>query len=191
MPPSALEIHGYAIITDDDRIAGPDGATPPALRNEADWAYFQSELDKADLTALGRLGHEANPNPRRRRLVLSHAARGLETRSDASWWSPSEIAWPAVASVLLPAGGRVAVPGGQGVFDLFLEIGYAAFHLTRARGVLAPGGRAIFSCCDHGLRAEAVLAAAGLSEAETRVLDAKANVVLTVWRKPAPKKEWS
>jgi hypothetical protein len=189
MSPSVIEIHGYAIVTDDDRIAGPDGATPPALRNDADWVYFQNELEKADLTVLGRLGHDTNPNPRRRRLVLSHAARGLETRADASWWNPADIVWPEVASVLLPAGGRIAVPGGQSVFDLFLGVGYAAFHLTRAHGVLAPGGRAIFSQCDQGLRAEAVLTAAGLREAETRVLDSKANVVLTIWRKPAWRKE--
>jgi hypothetical protein len=187
VPSTTIEIHGYAIVTDDDRIAGPDGRTPAALRNDADWAYFQDELDKAALTALGRLGHEANPNPRgRRRLVLSHRTRGLETRSDGVWWSPADIAWSIAAPSLLPAGGRVAVPGGQGVFDLFLAIGYAAFHLTRARGVRAPGGRAIFSRCDEGVGAEAVLAAAGLREAETRVLDAEANVVLTVWRKPPP-----
>ena len=63
----ARRIEGYAIVSDDDLIAGPDGRTPDALRNEADWAYFQRELDRADLVALGRLGHEANPNVRQRR----------------------------------------------------------------------------------------------------------------------------
>ena len=34
-----VRIAGYAIVSDDDRIAGPDGLVPPALRNEKDWEY--------------------------------------------------------------------------------------------------------------------------------------------------------
>ena len=30
----ATEIAGYAIVSDDDRIAGADGLIPPSLRNE-------------------------------------------------------------------------------------------------------------------------------------------------------------
>jgi hypothetical protein len=184
MSSTKIEIHGYAIVTDDDRIAGPDGRTPPALRNDADWRYFQGELDRAEVTALGRLGHEANPNARRRRrLVLSHGAHGIETRSDALWWNPAERPWSTIATGLLPTGGRVATPGGQRVFDLFLDVGYDAFHLTRAHGVVAPGGRAIFARCDEGWRAEDVLASAQLVASESRMLDPAANVSLTIWRK--------
>jgi hypothetical protein len=181
--PARIEIHGHAIVSDDDRISGPDGATPAALRNEADWRRFQDELDKADVIVLGRLGHEANPNSkRRRRLVVSSSARGLETRDDGLWWNPAAAPWPQVAATLLPDGGRVAVPGGRGVFDLFLDIGYDAFYLTRGRGVKAPGGRALFAACDQGRTAESVLAEAGLKAGDTQVLDAAANVVLTIWR---------
>src|ERR1700684_1545998 len=110
MPSPPIQIHGYAIVSDDDRIAGADAVTPPSLRNDADWAYFQLELDRADLVALGRLGHEANPNVKgRRRLVLSSAARGLQQRSDAWWWNPAQISWREAAKILLPNGGRVAV----------------------------------------------------------------------------------
>ncbi|HXW21154.1 MAG TPA: hypothetical protein VEK35_11670 [Roseiarcus sp.] len=178
-----VEIHGYAIVTDDDRIAGPDGATPLGLRNEADWTYFQGELDKADLVAIGRLAHEANPNLRqRRRLVLSRGAKGLERRADALWWNPREMPWAEVASELLPKGGRVAAPGGQGAFDMFLRIGYRAFHLTRHRGVAAPGGTAVFAACDSGLTAEEVLSGAGLVANVSVKLDASAGVSLTIWR---------
>ena len=34
--------------------------------------------------------------------------------------------------------------GGTGVFGLFLEIGFDAFHLSRAGKVLIPGGRPVF-----------------------------------------------
>lgn len=179
-----VQIHGYAIVSDDDRIAGADGATPPSLRNDADWAYFQRELDRAELIALGRLGHEANPNVKgRRRLVLSGQVSKLERRGDAWWWSPARAPWEEIAARLLPDGGRVAVPGGQGAFDLFREVGYSAFHLSRARGVRLDGGRALFAACDRGLSAEAVLGGAGLSPGAPETIDAAADVTLTVWRK--------
>jgi hypothetical protein len=179
-----IDIHGYAIVSEDDRIAGPDGLTPDALRNEADWAYFQRELDRADLVALGRLGHEANPNVRgRRRLVLSHSADGLERRGETWWWNPARLDWPAASAALLPEGGRVAVPGGRGVFDLFLVIGYAAFHLTRAERVRLGAGRAIFAASERGRPAGQVLAEAGLRPGPVEVLDAAARVTLTVWRR--------
>ncbi len=90
--------------------------------------------------------------------------------------------WVEVAKELLPRGGGVAVPGGQVVFDLFLNIGFDAFHLTRARGVRLPGGRALFSGCDAGLSAEAVLASAGLCVSKKIVLDAEHGVDMSVWR---------
>ena len=48
----SVEIHGYAIVSDDDRIADARGVMPRALLNDADWAYFQAELDRADLVVL-------------------------------------------------------------------------------------------------------------------------------------------
>jgi hypothetical protein len=184
MPAPEIEIHGYAIVSEDDRIADSSGRTPQSLRNEADWAYFQRELDRSDLVALGRLGHEANPNAKgRRRLVLSSTPRGLAQRDGAWWWNPAAMSWPEVMARLLPNGGRVAVPGGQAVFDLFLAIGYEAFHLSRARGVLLAAGRGLFAACDRGLSAEAVLTGAGLSARETTLLDASADVALEIWRR--------
>jgi hypothetical protein len=34
-----IEINGYAIVSDDDRIAGRDGLIPASLRNETDWEF--------------------------------------------------------------------------------------------------------------------------------------------------------
>jgi hypothetical protein len=184
MSSPVVQIHGYAIVSDDDGIAGSDGRTPKSLSNDADWARFQSELDRADLVALGRLGHEANANAkRRRRLVLSSSANGLERRGDAWWWNPAQTPWRNAAASLLPQGGRLAVPGGQAVFDLFLTIGYDAFHLTRAHGVSLVGGRRLFSACERGLSAETVLNGAGLRPDPPETIDAAANVTLTIWRR--------
>ena len=177
------EVHGYAIVSDDDRIADASGAMPAALRNDADWAYFQAELDRADLVALGRVSHEATPNAKgRRRLVISRGARGLERRADAWWWNPDAVSWADVAAGLVPNGGRVATPGGQAAFDLFRDFGFAAFHLSRARGVRLPGGRGLFAACERGVPADEVLRAAGLSAGETVEIDPAAAVTLTVWR---------
>jgi hypothetical protein len=157
------------------------------MRNDADWAYFQAGLDAASLSVLGRLGHEANPNRRNRpRLVVSSRANGLEQRSDAWWWNPADLSWREAARAVLPGGGQVAVPGGRRVFDLFLAIGYDAFHLSRVVGLRIPGGVALFSACDEGRDAEAVLSGAGLRPGPKRILDVGKPVILSVWRPDGP-----
>lgn len=179
-----IEVHGYAIVSRDDRIADAEGRMPAVLRNEADWRYFQAGLDAADLVVLGRLGHEAHGNPRSRaRMVVSSGADGLERRADAWWWNPEGMPWAEAAARVLPDGGRVAVPGGRGVFDLFLALGYDAFHLSRAEGATLPGGVPVFSACAETVSAEAVLEAAGLRPGPRRVLDEEGPVSLVVWRR--------
>jgi hypothetical protein len=181
---TAIQIHGYAIVSDDDRIADAKGRMPDILRNDADWKYFQAELDKSAVTVLGRLGHEANPNPRgRRRMIVSSSSPGLERRADGWWWNPELSGWNEAVRAVLPEGGRVAVPGGRRVFDLFLDIGYDAFHLARAEGSRIPGGVALFSSCDQGKNAETALAETGLRSRTRMILDQAVPVSLTVWRR--------
>ncbi len=179
-----VDVRGYAIVSDDDRIAGADGLTPVSLRNEIDWDYYQRALDRADLIVIGRRSHEAEPNVRgHRRVVVSRAAAGLEQRSDAWWWDPARVAWRDVAARLLPSGGLVAAPGGQVVFDLFLKIGFDEFHMSRARGVKLPGGRGVFSACEAGVAAETLLAEGGLSLSERIALDPAHGVEMNIWRR--------
>ncbi len=177
------EIQGYAIISDDNKIAGADGLIPASLRNQKDWDYYQRALAASDLIVFGRRSHELEPNVRGDlRLVISRGADGLEQRADGWWWNPARVGWAEVVKRVLPVGGDVAAPGGQGVFDLFLEIGYDAFHLSRAHGVKLPGGQSVFSACDAGLSAEAVLAKAGLRPSEKIALDPEHGVEMIVWR---------
>lgn len=181
----ARAIHGHAIVSADDRIADASGATPPALRNEADWARFQAALDGAAVTVLGRLGHEANPNTKRRnRLVVSSSASGVERRDGAWWWNPARASFDAALAKAAPAGGIVAVPGGRRVFDLFLDIGFDAFHLARAKRARLPGGVPVFTAAGAGESADAILAAHGLRSGPTEVLDVAAAVIMTVWSRP-------
>jgi hypothetical protein len=182
---SRVEVHGYAIVSRDDCIADAAGLMPASLQNDADWAYFQAELDRADWVALGRLSHLATPNVRgRRRLIVSRGANGLEKREDGVWWRPDTVAFEDVVARLLPDGGRIAVPGGQGVFELFLAIGFTAFHLARAEAVTLPGGRRIFASEE---KADQRLQRAGLAPGPMRWLDEPARVSMTIFSAtPAP-----
>lgn len=181
---SGIEIHGYAIVSQDDRIADAAGAMPECLKNEADWAYFQAELDRADWIALGRASHEATPNlRRRRRLIVSNSSRGLEERPDGWWWRPDAVSFAEAAARLMPLGGRLAVPGGQGVFELFLRLGYTAFHLARAQAANLPEGRGVFASSERGEAAETALRRAGLPPGTARWLDEAARVSLTVFER--------
>jgi len=179
-------IEGHAIVSANDRIAGPDGATPDALSNEADWLRFQAALAGAAVVVVGRLSHEANPNTaRRNRLVVSSGARGIEKRGDGWWWNPADTPLAVALRSAAPAGGIVAVPGGRLVFDFFLEAGFDAFHLARATKVAIPGGIPLFSAVREGCNAEQVLSGAGLTAGPVEMLDSAAGVTLVTWRRAA------
>jgi hypothetical protein len=177
-------IHGHAIVSADDRIADASGVTPPSLRNDADWARFQAALDRAAVTVLGRLGHEANPNRRRRnRLVLSSSARGIERHADSWWWNPAEASAEEALAVADPEGGVAAVPGGRRVFDLFLALGFDEFHLARAHRARIPDGVPIFSGIDKHRSAADVLRGNGMFTDGEEWLDRDGGVSLSIWRR--------
>jgi hypothetical protein len=179
------EIHGHAIVSADDRIADRIGITPASLRNDKDWQRFQASLDRAAVTVLGRLGHEANPNVKgRNRLILSSSAKGVERRANAWWWNPAEVVIDDALAMAAPDGGIVAVPGGRRVFDLFLSVGFDEFHLSRATRVTIPDGIPLFTEVSSGRTAADILAAHGLVAGPTEMLDPVASVEFTLWRLP-------
>lgn len=182
MPLHRLE--GHAIVSADDMIADAAGSKPRALDHPADWARFQAALDEAVLVILGRRSHEASPDRHgRRRLVMSRSVAGLERRDDGWWWNPAGASLEEALQAAAPEGGTVAIPGGRLAFDYFLDAGFDAFHLTRNAGVTLPGGVPLFTACEDGTRAEAVLDRAGLSPVAIEVLDAAAGVTVTEWRR--------
>ena len=179
-------IHGYAIVSADDRIAGPDGRMPAALHNDADWALFQAALAGAAVTVLGRLGHEQNANRLgRNRLVVSSSVGDIERRATGIWWNPAAAPVEAALAAAAPGRGMVAVVGGRRVFDLFLQIGFDEFHLTRMAEVVIPGGIPVFSDVDAGRTADEILAARGLIPGRRECLDRDGDVTLVVWAPPA------
>jgi dihydrofolate reductase len=173
----SITIIGHAIVSADGRIADRYRQMPDALRNDKDWTRFQAALDGAALVVLGRLGHEAHPNPGRRRLVVTSRIGRLEPiDAMVTLWNPAGIDFRDVASELGIADGTVAVTGGQQVFDLFLPR-FTEFDLVTVDAVLLPDGVPCFS----GGWPEEVLPVAGLRVVERDVLDP--GVRLEVWRR--------
>jgi len=177
---------GHAIVSVDDRIADAEGEKPPSLDHPEDWRRFQAALDRAAIVVLGRRSHESSPDARgRRRLVLSRRVSGLERRHDAWWWNPSALALAEALRAVAPEGGTVAIPGGREVFDLFLEMGFDTFYLTRNTRMRLPGGVPIFTGCGPVGCADRVLRRAGLVLVGRERLDGAGSVVRMIFRRSA------
>ena len=179
------QLHGYAIVSSDDCIADASGSMPASLQNEADWAYFQAELDRSCAVLLGRAAHEATPNTTGRlRIVMSRSLSGLKRIQADWWWNPDGLALVEMLAQVVPGGGQIGVPGGRGPFDYLLATGqFDAFHLSRANRVSLPGGVPLFSGCERGQSASEILTRAGLQAGSSRVLDMEADVTLTIWQR--------
>ncbi|QCI68182.1 dihydrofolate reductase [Phreatobacter stygius] len=180
--PVRIAIEGHAIVSADGMIAEADGSMPRRLMNDADWRLFQAALDRAELVVLGRHGHQLHPNPGRRRLVLTRAVTGLVADPAdrcAHFWNPGHMTFNHVLEIMGIAEGTVAVAGGTGVFDHFLDIGYAGFVLSTARGIRIPEGRPCFTAGPPG----AVLAGHGLRVSAETLIDAEADVTMAVWQR--------
>lgn len=173
----SIEIVGHAIVSADGRIADRQRQMPALLRNDKDWARFQASLNTAALVVLGRLGHEAHPNPGRRRLVATSRVARLEPVDDlVTLWNPAGIDFRDVTPELGIVDGVVAVTGGQQVFDYFLRR-FTRFDLVTVNSALIPDGVPCFS----GGWPDEVLPQAGLRITEREMLDP--GVRLEVWRR--------
>jgi dihydrofolate reductase len=179
-------IEGLAIISADGMIADASGMQPTALKLEADQRFFHDTLDAATALVHGRNSAEGGPRmANRRRLVLTRTVAGLlpDPQNDrAVRWNPAgatlEQAWNALGL----SGGSLAVIGGTEPFGLFLEIGYDAFHLSRASHAKLSGGRPVFPGIPPQ-SPEDLLAQHGLKPGPTRVLDQSAGLTMVTWRR--------
>ena len=176
-------IEGLAIVSADDMIADAAGNQPPALTIEADQRHFMAATAAADVLAHGRYSGDAGPGAASRpRIVLTRSIAGVERdprRQRRVLWNPAgaalDEAWDALGER-----GVLVVIGGTEVFGLFLELGYDAFHLSRAGHVRLPGGRPVFPGIPPR-NADDLLAGHGLKPGPTRSLDAAAALTLVTW----------
>jgi len=123
--PERLDITGYAIVSDDDKIAGADGLTPTSLRNEKDWELYQRAQEVANLSYSAAAATNSSPMSIGTYASSFHARR-QDSSSVRTLGGGTRGARPGKKSRprILPTGGSVAVGGGQVVFDLFLMIGF-------------------------------------------------------------------
>jgi dihydrofolate reductase len=186
--PEPLRIEGFAIVSSDGMLADPAGHMPDALKVDADQRFFADSLDRVAAVVHGRHSHEGQPNsPRRRRLILTRSVSGIAAHPEnplARLWNPAGASFAAACAALGVEHGTVAIIGGTDVFGLFLDIGYDAFHLSRADKVRLPGGRPVFPQVP-AQTPEDVLARHGLRPGERRVLDAQADATLVTWTRSA------
>jgi dihydrofolate reductase len=179
-------IEGYAIVSADGMIADAAGHMPNALKNDADQAFFHGGLDRAAAVVHGRRSHEGGPNAARRyRLIVTRSVSALAPapiHPRAVLWNPAGASLDEARSTLGAPDGTLAVIGGAAIYDLFWELGYDAFHLTRAAKVRLPDGRPAFTEMTVGRTPEDVLASHGLRPGESEMLDPAAEVSLVTWR---------
>jgi dihydrofolate reductase len=179
-------IEGLAIVSADGMIADAQGLQPAALTLEADQRSFFEMLDQATALAHGRYSNEGGPAAaRRRRLILTRRVAGIarDPRNDkAVLWNPAGAALQEAWEGLGLSAGLLAVIGGTDVFGLFLELGYDAFHLSRADNVQLPGGRPAFPGIPPRTPEE-LLSRRGLRPDPARVLDRPAGLTLVTWRR--------
>lgn len=180
-------IEGYAIVSADGMLADADRRMPDGLKVEADQRFFQDSLDRAAAIVHGRHSHEGGPRAaQRHRLVVTRAVPGLApdpSRPNALLWNPQGASLAEAWAVLARPDGMLAVIGGPEVYRLFLEIGYHAFHLTRAPRVRLPGGRPVFPGIGPDRTPEDLLAGAGLKPGPPKMFDPAADVTLVTWRR--------
>ena len=179
---------GYAVVSAEGFIADAGGVMPDQLKFEQDWVYFQAALDNADITLIGRQSHEAAPNvKRRRRLVFSSRVNGITEEDDVTVWiDPAKADPQAAITGMVGGGARVAVVGGQGVFDwVLMNPGFSEFHLSLAHAVRLGEGRPMLSAAPGLDAAIARLQASGLALAERRWMDRDAALEFLLYRRPS------
>jgi dihydrofolate reductase len=185
--PGPRSIEGYAIVSVDGMLADAERQIPPELQVEADQAFFHGALEGAAVVVHGRHSHEGGPKAADRpRLVVTTTVPALAPHPkhpNGLLWNPKGASLAEAWTQLDAPEGMLAVIGGPNVYELFLKIGYDAFHLSRVAKVRLPGGRPVFPEIGPHRTPEAVLADHGLKAGPMRVLDEAAGVTLVSWRR--------
>jgi hypothetical protein len=184
---SALRIDGYVIVSADGMLANADRVMPDELKFKGDQQFFNAALDRADLIVHGRHSYEGQRNsPKRKRIVLTSAMSALSpdpSNPNATLWNPAGARFEQACDYAGIRSGTVAIIGGPGVFEMFLDR-YATFWLSQAPHVRLPSGQP----CLPGVperSPQAILAAHGLVAGEPQILDAAHEVSVTPWRRAA------
>ena len=182
----SYRIEGYAIVSSDGRIADAEGMMPDTLKFEADQRFFERAMDEVDAVLHGRRSHEGHPNSHiRRRIVLTRKIAAIAPDPDnpnCLLWNADGAPFEKACAALGLQSGVIAVLGGPEAYGMFLDIGYDAFHLTRAGKVKLPGGMPVFSQTRGDQSPEDVMAQFGLAPGRAQILDDVNAVTVVSWR---------
>jgi hypothetical protein len=182
---SALRIEGYVIVSADGMLANADRVMPDELKFEGDARFFTAALDRAALIVHGRHSGEGQSNsPRRKRIILTRTVSALEpdpSNSRAALWNPAGASFEAACAYAGVSSGTIAIIGGPGVFDMFMDR-YDTFWLSLAARVHLPGGQPCFAGVPQRSPRE-ILASHGLEPGDSQSLDPVEEVSVTPWRR--------
>ncbi|HEY0852939.1 MAG TPA: dihydrofolate reductase [Bradyrhizobium sp.] len=181
----ALRFEGYVIVSSDGMLADAGNVMPDELKFEGDKRFFTAALDRAALIVHGRNSHEDQPNsPRRKRIVVTRKVASTApdpSNPNALFWNPAGAAFEEVCERQGVTSGTIAIIGGPGVFDMFMDR-YDTFWLSVAPKVRLPGGEPCFP--GVGARTpQQILATHGLRPGEAEMLDPEDDVSVTPWRR--------
>ncbi len=170
-------------------LADASHVMPEALKFEGDLRFFSGSLDRADLIVHGRNSYEDQPNsPKRKRLILTGATATIApdpANPNATLWNPAGAAFEAACEAANVRAGTVAIIGGPGVFDMFMDR-HDTFWLSQAPHVHLAGGQPCFGGVPQRSPQE-ILAAHGLTAGPSQILDADHDVTVTPWRREKPR----
>lgn len=182
---SALHIEGYVIVSADGMLADADRVMPDVLKFEGDARFFTAALDRAALIVHGRHSGEGQPNsPRRKRIILTRTVSALApdpTNPKAALWNPAGASFEAACAYAGVKSGMIAIIGGPGVFDMFMDR-YDTFWLSLAARVRLPGGQPCFAGVPQRSPQE-ILASHGLEPGDAQILDPVEEISVTPWRR--------
>ena len=180
-----LRIEGYVIVSADGMLADAKRVMPETLKFEGDKQFFTRALDHADLIVHGWHSHEGQSNsPHRRRIILTRTVTGIAddpSNPRATLWNPAGASLEAACGHAGIHSGTIAIIGGPGVFDMFMDR-YDTFWLSQAPKVRLPGGEPVFSDVPRQTPQQ-VLAQHGLEPGASQVLDEADGVTVTPWRR--------
>lgn len=182
---SALRFEGYVIVSGDGMLADARNVMPDELKFEGDKRFFTAALDRAALIVHGRNSHEDQPNsPKRKRIILTRQVAAIApdpANQNAVLWNPAGATFEQACERAGVTSGTVAIIGGPGVFDMFMDR-YDTFWLSVAPKVRLPDGEPCFP--GVGARTpQQILAAHGLKPGEAEILDPEDGVSVTPWRR--------
>lgn len=181
----ALRFEGYVIVSADGMLADAQNFMPDELKFEGDKRFFTAALDRAALIVHGRNSHEHQPNSaKRKRVVLTGKVAAIApdpSNQQALLWNPAGAAFEEACERSGVTSGTIAVIGGPGVFDMFMDR-YDTFWLSVAPNVRLPGGEPCFP--GVGARTpQQILRSHGLIPGEAEILDPADGVNVTPWRR--------